>query len=391
MTDWLLWGLGVLVVAVAGGVLWSVFRGGRATTQEDPYLLALERWIEGDLAEAARLLRQVIEEQPDTVDPYLQLGNLLRLQGQPGKAAVLHRGLTVRDDLPRSKKLAVGLALAEDLVALGQWPQAGRVLDTLARDAASRPRFWQIRFAQRFGEGNLPEAARTLKKAAGQVDRSDRPWFERAYASFQLDRALEHLRRGESREARARYRDVEKLPAARERAGLVAALLAAAEKDTAEAVELASSELLADSTELELFLPTLRDLLLESGQFSRAIPILERACQGEGAPPSLWISLALLYEKIGERDQALRLIESKSGQPGLTPNVAAPFLNKLTDEARGSDFQRVWQHLTLPRPASSWVCGTCGRREKNLRWFCPQCRGFDTYTLTRPAGSGVSS
>lgn len=388
MTDWLPFALGAVAVGAASVVLWSVFRGVRKPDQQDPYLLALEHWIQGDLPEAAQLLRQVIDQNPDAVDPYLQLGNLLRLQGQPGKAAVLHRGLTVREHLPRTKKVAVGLALAEDLIALERWPEAGQVLDTLARDASGRALYWQIRFALLFGQGNLPDAARTLKRAARKVPDRDRNWFDKAYVSFQLDRALEHLRAGETADARARFRDVQKMPAAQHRVGLVAALLAAAEQDTARAVELASSGLLADSAELELFLPVLRDLLLESGQFSRTIPILERACQGENSPPSLWISLALLYEKVGQRDQALRLLESKARRPGFTPDVAAPFLRKLAAEAKNTDFYRVWEFLALPRPIANWTCSSCGRREKNLRWFCPACRGFDTYAMSAKSVSG---
>lgn len=388
MIDWLPLALGAVVVGAAIFVLWSVFGGGRKADQQDLYLLALERWIEGDLAEAAQLLTKVIDQNPDAVDPYLQLGNLLRLQGQAGKAAILHRGLTVRDQLPRTKKVAVGLALAEDLISLERWQEAGQVLDTLAREASGRPQYWQIRFAQQFGQGDLPDAARTLKKAARKVPERDRNWFDKAYVSFQLDRALEHLRSGETADARARFRDVEKMPHAQQRVGLVAALLAAAEQDTAGAVELASSGLLADSAELELFLPVLRDLLLESGQFSRTIPILERACQGKESPPSLWISLALLYEKVGQRDQALRLLESKARRPGLTPDVAAPFLRKLATEATDTDFHRVWEFLALPLPVSVWSCNSCGRQEKNLRWFCPACRGFDTYAMGTQSAAG---
>ena len=171
------------------------------------------------------------------------------------------------------------------------------------KDAAARPTYWKVRFAQWQGQGNLPEAARTLKAAPKHVPEAARNWFIKAYAAFQLDRAQAHAVAGEAAEARARLKDVDRIPEAATRAALVRAVLAAVSDDAQEAVTVASEELLDNPEELSIFLPLLQDVLLRTGQYARTIPILERACQAETAPPSLWISLALLYEKLDQRRQ----------------------------------------------------------------------------------------
>ena len=173
--------IGALVLASAGIAVFLTFRDSKKPQDVDQYLHALEHWIEGDLERAATLLHQVVHDDPGAVEPFLQLGNLLRLQGDPERAAVLHRGLTVRSNLSLAQKLSIGLSLAEDLNALGQWEGARDVLDSLPRTAQARTRYWKTRFHQWHGLGDRPEAARTLKNASRQGSEKDRPWFLAAY------------------------------------------------------------------------------------------------------------------------------------------------------------------------------------------------------------------
>ncbi|MCP4571245.1 MAG: tetratricopeptide repeat protein [bacterium] len=369
----------VAVVAAVAGVLWSVFGRTEERDRGSDYLHALEHWLAGEEDEALRLLTEVVREDPSSVEPYLQLGHLLRQRGDAARAAVLHRGLTVRPGLSKPQRVAIGVALAEDLLALERWDEAQEVLDGLVRDATGRTAYWRARFAQWHGQGNRPEAARSLQKAPRFCPERDHAWFRTSYTAYQLDRALEHARAGESGPARARLKDVAKFPSAAPRAALVRAVLAATEQDAAGALTVAAEELLENPRELEVFLPLLQDVLLESGQFSRSLPILERACQSAQAPARLWISLALLYEKLGDREKALRLLEGKATGGGLTPDVASPYLKHLCREASDTDLGKLCAMLSIPNTARVWTCESCGRTEPQVRWFCPVCRGFDTY------------
>ena len=372
--------VGALVVAGAGIAVYLTFRETKQTPVGDDYLHALEQWIEGNLNEAASLLHRVVHDDPDSVEPFIQLGNLLRLQGDAERAAVLHRGLTVRSTLTAAQQLSVGLSLAEDLNALSQWEGARDVLDSLPRVAMSRTRYWKTRFTQWHGLGDQSEAARSLKNAPRQCPEKDRPWFLSAFASYQLDRALAHALAGESGEAKARLKDVKNIAGTRSRIALVRAIMAAVENDAAGAVSIASDSLLDSPEELDVFLPLLQEVLLQSGHFERSLPILERACQTENAPPSLWIDLAMLYEKLGYREKALRLLESKSGRSPFTPDAAAPYLKMLVGDAPGTDFGKVWNMLSMPGGVEGWTCRQCGRHDERIRWFCPSCQGFHTYT-----------
>lgn len=388
--EYLPWIAGLTVLVVVVYYIWHAMSEPKKTTSpEDRYHHALEMWLDGDLKGATEMLHDLVHDHPASIDPYLQLGNLLRQQGDPGRAAILHRGLTVRDDLSRSKKVTVGLALVDDLLELGKWDDAKTVLDTMIRDASGMTRYWKARFRHWHGMDDKAEAARCLKHGIKAVPEVDRPWFTQAYASYQLDRAMLHVRAGEFQEAGPRLKDLKKFPAAQTRVTLVKAMLAAAKNNPTEALTLASQDLFDSPQELSIFLPVLQHVLLASGQYSRTVPILESACQSQHAPPSLWIDLALLYEKLGDRGKALRLLESKGGHGGFTPNEAAPMLKILVNDDPSSDFARIWSVLDMPVENHNWHCTFCGHHQDDIRWFCPKCHSFDTYEArpeTLPGG-----
>mgnify|MGYP001100842504 CR=1 FL=1 len=373
----------VVVGAVAAGaLLWIFRRRRRIVLQEDHYTKGLELWLAGELQGAIASLRLAIEAEPASVDPYLQLGNLLRAAGDARRAAVLHRTLTVRGDVPEQKRMSIALALADDLIELKQWEEARQVLDELETIASGSTRFWRSRFRQWFGLGDEAAAARALREGAKKTDPAQRARFQADFELFQLDRALRAVRDGHPAEARQLLRGVQARGPWEGRLNFVRALVAAREGDFAEATEIMTAGLVAHPEEMRLFLPALQDVLLESGHFERTIPIMEAACQSEAAPPALWINLALLYEKLGERAKAIELLAEKAGDPNLTPDVAAPFLRLLAAARPDADFARVWRFLRMPSASRAWRCRACGAKQPDVLWVCPSCQALDTIGLS---------
>lgn len=373
----------LLLSASAAGILFWVFRRRRKVALgEDHYTKGLELWLGGEHQGAIASLRLAIENDPGGVDPYLQLGNLLRLTGDARRAAVLHRTLTVRADVPQQKRISIALALADDLIQLGQWEEARLVLEELESLAPGSARFWRARFRQWAGLGNENAAARALREGARRAESAARPRFQNDFERYQLDRALRAARDGKPADARQLLKTVRADGEQAARVAFIKALVTALEGDVEQATEQMTAGLVAYPDHMQLFLPALQDVLLESGHFERTIPILETACQAEEAPPALWISLALLYEKLGQRARAIALLAAKAPDARLTPEVAAPFLKQLAATTNDRDFARVWGFLHMPGSATQWRCAACGTKQPDLLWFCPACHGFDTIALT---------
>jgi len=375
-------GLQEIAILVAAAVLIAalltmLLRTRRAPEhQDDAYIRGLELWLAGDRAGAVDAMRQAVDRDPDGVDPYLQLGNFLRRTGDARRAAALHRSLAARGGLPEAKRQAIALALAEDLIDMGGWEEAGRILAELQRRKPTDPRFWRARYHQFLGGGDAEAAADALKLAAKRLSEPDAARFRADLALFQLDRALQAVRDGRTGDGRRLVKDAESHGADPARAAYVRALSQLADGRAEAAAETVTDGLLAAPERSELLLPVLQKALLTTGRYERSVPILESACQSAEAPPSLWIALAMLHEKLGDRELAVRLIEGKAEDERLTLAAAAPFLRILVNDLPDCDFKRIWLRLNARAGRNDRRCRECGGTVRELRWVCPACRAI---------------
>ncbi len=371
--------IALLILLLVVATLALLYRRRRERgLDEDPYTRGLECWLAGDLNGAVTAMSDAIARDAGAFDPYLQLGILLRLQGNPRRAAAMHRGLLARPGVPAGKRLSATMALTDDLLDLHLWMEAGEILEAVRRQGAPNARYWEARFRQALGQGDVEGAAKVLYEAARKAGPQRRQSYRERWELFQLDRALVAARAGSSGEARRLLRGIEVDGPRRGRVLLVRGLCDLADGKTDAAASILTEGLLHEPGLGDLFLPPLEKALLESGHFARAVPILESACREPEAPPSLWFTLARLYEKLDDREQAVRLISEKAGDPRLTPDAASRFLRTLIQDLPPSDFGRVWDALHLPGAPAAWICGKCGARHADVRWFCPDCRSFDS-------------
>jgi len=162
------------------------------------------------------------------------------------------------------------------------------------------------------------------------------------------------------------------------------------EQDFEKCAEISTEGLLHNPNHGDLFFPLLEKALLSSGRYERTIPILETACHNDSAPASLIVALAILYDKVGDRERAVRLLSNKSGDPQFTPVAVAPFLKLLVNDLPPSDFTCVWESIYISPDNLSWQCSECDKAYNTKRWYCSSCNSFDTVeksTLTEAHSS----
>ena len=87
----------------------------------------------------------------------------------------------------------------------------------------------------------------------------------------------------------------------------------------------------------------------------------------------------MLQEKIGDREQAVAMLESKRGDPRLTPATAAGYLRILVNDLPDSDFTRVWSALHIAEGPRSWTCRVCGAQSEGVHWYCRSCNSFASF------------
>ena len=123
------WLVGATVVLLATGALWLTLRRPQTAGTDDLRNKALDLWLAGDHVGARDTLREYVRDHPHDTESSFQLAALMRLTGEPGRAAALHQSLAVRRDLPPWRRLASGLGLAEGFIDLKRYEDAETALE----------------------------------------------------------------------------------------------------------------------------------------------------------------------------------------------------------------------------------------------------------------------
>ena len=89
------------------------FKTPPKTKSDDLYTKGLNFLLKGDDKGALELFRQVVKQNSNHINAYLQLGNILRKENAE-QAVKIHQSLTVRFNLPISTQVDIHQALALD-------------------------------------------------------------------------------------------------------------------------------------------------------------------------------------------------------------------------------------------------------------------------------------
>ena len=166
--------LTVLAITAAGGIFAYFTRRPKPRKNKDSlYTDALNAMVRGDSDDAMRLLRNVVRQDTDHLDAYLQLGDILREEGNPQQAIKVHHSLTVRPGLSDNFRVNIHKSLAQDYIAVHEPVQAQKeaemILNIDKRDV------WAIEFLLDLAEknknwGRAAQLVKTLEKVKNEAD-----------------------------------------------------------------------------------------------------------------------------------------------------------------------------------------------------------------------------
>jgi lipopolysaccharide biosynthesis regulator YciM len=128
--------------------------------------------LKTDTRRAISLLRDVVKQDSDHIDAYLQLGNILRDE-EPQRALKIHQTLTVRPNLNKTTKVDIYKSLAMDYEVIGDLIKARKEAEQiLIIDKLNK---WAITFLLNIGEkledwDYATDKAKQLQKIIGVSD-----------------------------------------------------------------------------------------------------------------------------------------------------------------------------------------------------------------------------
>lgn len=120
-----------LILAIVAAVFYMVYDRyltRPVKTSSDMYVEALQDLLDGRQESAFTKLRQVVIENPDNIDAYVRLGQILRDNNKPDRALQVHKDLTLRSGLSEDEKVEILRQLNADYVALNDLDMAEAAL-----------------------------------------------------------------------------------------------------------------------------------------------------------------------------------------------------------------------------------------------------------------------
>ena len=110
----------------------------------DRYTEALNMLVRGDSQNAIRLLRDVVKQDTNHLDAYLQLGDILRDEGNSQNAIKIHQSLTVRPGLDDKLQIQIHQSLAKDYLSLNEISLAKKEAEMILN--IDKKEFWATEF-----------------------------------------------------------------------------------------------------------------------------------------------------------------------------------------------------------------------------------------------------
>jgi lipopolysaccharide biosynthesis regulator YciM len=363
----------LVAVLILGIVIWLVFsRSEQAVRLPRGPADALELLLEGRDDEAKTLMAQLIRggEAPPTI--YLQMGRLLREEGDANRALSLHQGLLARRELPADLRRLIEVAIADDLLALGRYEEAETRLEKLDRrvlDADLLER--HARALHRLGRKDY--AAQRLEERARLAGGDTK----RQCAAYLAELAREALRNGKPQTAgdylHRSFKLDETLAAAYEVNG--DRFMAMGRPD--HAVRAWEEGLRKSRSGAQSFLPRLADAALRAGKMETLLAELERERDQRPQDIALWRAVTDLRLRRGDLESFFALVEDPPSPEAAGITTWAGWIRHLSRGENPQPLLRLLRSMPDSFAPRSYRCPECGYRDGEPRQACPECGALE--------------
>lgn len=349
-------------------------RSGRNRTED--YCRGLNYLLREKADKAIDILAGLIEQDPETAETQIALGNLFRRRGDVERAIATHESLLVHSSITEKQKAYAYFELGVDYTRAGLLDRAERIFDDLRhsdwRGAQALEQLLQI-YQQEKDWARAVDCARELERMGRQPTRGEK------VSQFQCEIAERELSRGDSGAAEGAARAALKSDPNCVRASLILGRIYLAR----DAVEPALKSLLAVEKQQPSFLaeawPQLRECWMRQrksdqhlkfarryfkhyGLLEAAFDVAEHVGQSEGLDAARRF-LEHVLDRYPNLETLRKLLESLSARQDIPREAVDGMMRAVSRLVAGS-----------PR----YCCAKCGFSGMDLHWRCPSCQQWES-------------
>ena len=304
--------------------------------------------VRGDTRTALSHLRNVVKQDTNHINAYLQMGDILRGEDNAQAAIKIHQSLTVRPNLSNEIKRDIHKSLALDFKQLGHITKAmGEAEMVLKLD---RKNLWANEFLLKIFEQQREwDKAMQTTKAIQKLKQSRDP---SQIARFLVYQGMEKLEKGQLKEAKSQFQKAVKTSPEFGLPYLRLGDVFAENRDLVKAIENWEKFALLNPEEGRLVYSKIESALFDLGRFSEVEKFYERILEKDPSNLNALTKLANVLEEKGEHNNALNLVEDALSKNGSSVHARLMKLKLSLHVSKphelSNQIDEVIQLLTIP-------------------------------------------
>jgi lipopolysaccharide biosynthesis regulator YciM len=381
--QWLLW---ALPIAFALGWLargWDARQRRRELEgSQKVYYQGLNFLLNEQHDKAIDAFIAAVQQDPDTSELHLALGNLFRRRGEYERAVRVHQHVLGRADLPKSDRDRAQHGLAQDYLKAGLFDRAEAAYQALAGTSFDTE--------SRLALLDLHERSRDWKAAVGvaeQLETSGAGSFASRIAHYWCELALEADAARQPEAAADALAHARAAAPGDARPLVLAGEQAAARGDHAEALRLWNTLMAVRPAAFNLVAGRYAASARANGDVAGALARLQALYEKTPTLDLLETLASLQPDDDARRDKLLAHLRDHptlaaaqamlAVAPASPESTAAGGLGTVEAAAVRDAVRRA------ARPLHRYRCAACGFEAEHYFWQCPGCLGWDTYPPQR--------
>jgi lipopolysaccharide biosynthesis regulator YciM len=295
----------LVVVLIIVGFALFYFQPKQLAKTESIYTNALNAMVRGDKRTALKHLRDVVKQDTNHVDAYLQMGDILREEGNAQAAIKIHQSLTVRPNLKNDIKLHIHKSLALDYEQLAQLAKARSEVELLLK--LDKRNLWANEFLLALFEkqqdwDKATQVSKTIQKVKKLEDSNQ-------IARFLVFKGMDNLEKGKVEEAIRVFESAVKTAPEFEKTYLCLGDLYLDKRELVKAIDNWEKYALLNPANGKMIYSKIESALFDLGRFSEVENFYKRIVDKDPSNLSALTKLANVLEEKGEHNSALILVE----------------------------------------------------------------------------------
>ena len=272
------------------------------------YTEALNMLVRGDSQNAIRLLRDVVKQDTNHLDAYLQLGDILREEGNSQNAIKIHQSLTVRPGLDDKLQIQIHQSLAKDYLSLNEISLAKKEAEMILN--IDKKEFWAIEFLL-----DLAEKSHDWSQAAHLIKTLDSNKSDiTRLARFKVYEGMGKFENNDRKGAEQCFNKAIEIAPNFGLPHLYLGNLFSENRNLVKALEHWEQYALLDLKNGSSIYSKIESALFDLGRFSEVEKFYQRALKNNPRNQDALAKIANVLEEKGERQKALDLVEDALSQ-----------------------------------------------------------------------------